>query len=559
MQGKIETRVGIFVLIALAVFGYMGFKIGAFRFDRSEYAQYILYFNDISGLSRKAAIKIAGVKVGWVEEVKLLPGTETKAEAIAMVSIHYVLYQNARATVRQDGLLGPKYIDIVPGDSLLRKLEPGEALQKSGVDSIDLDDLFREFKEIAGNVREVSESFKEALAGPEGRDQLKMFVGNLENAADKFSAVTNIIERSFARNEDNLDAFLEIGANVRTISERLENNVFPAFQNSIEKISTVFDRDFGRIARRVEVTTETLEEAAAQARDGLRNISSVAEKIDEGKGLLGKLVNEDETYRDLKVAVSGFKNYVSKLDRLQILFDTHFETMHRSAENYRYEDSKGYFDIRIHPNEEHFYLVQIASSERGFATRNEKEYAYTNNNLDYIDVEKQFNPQATTPPELLSNNFYENTLVSDEKLKTVYRKEKLRFDRNGIKVGVQFGKIFGDIALRVGLFDGFAGAGADIEFPFKTDKFRWVSTVEGFDFRGFNRRGPNKFHQDKRPHLKWLNRMFLMRNIYFTFGADDFISKQNANVFVGIGMRFGDDDVKYVLGSISGASGLMKT
>jgi phospholipid/cholesterol/gamma-HCH transport system substrate-binding protein len=386
-----------------------------------------------------------------------------------------------------------------------------------------------------------------------------MFVGNLENAADKFSTVTNIIERSFARNEDNLDAFLEIGANVRTISERLESTVFPAFQNSIEKISTVFDRDFGRIARRVEVTTETLEEAAAQARDGLRNISSVAEKIDEGKGLLGKLVNEDETYRDLKVAVSGFKNYVSKLDRLQILFDTHFETMHRSAENYRYEDSKGYFDIRIHPNEEHFYLVQIASSERGFATRNEKEYAYTNNNLDYIDVEKQFNPQATTPPELLSNNFYENTLVSDEKLKTVYRKEKLRFDRNGIKVGVQFGKIFGDIALRVGLFDGFAGAGADIEFPFKTDKFRWVSTVEGFDFRGFNRRGPNKFHQDKRPHLKWLNRMFLMRNIYFTFGADDFISKQNANVFVGIGMRFGDDDVKYVLGSISGASGLMKT
>lgn len=559
MQGKIETRVGIFVLIALAVFGYMGFKIGAFRFDRSQYVQYILYFNDISGLSRKAAVKIAGVKVGWVEEVKLLPGAETKAEAIAMVSVDYFLYQNAHATVRQDGLLGPKYVDIVPGDPLLRQLQAGEALQKSGVESVDLDDLFREFKEIAGNVKQVSESFKEALSGPEGKDQLKMFVSNLENAADKFSTVTNIIERSFARNEDNLDAFLEIGTNVRAISDRLENTVFPAFQNSIEKISNVFDRDFGRIARRVEVTTETLEEAAAQARDGLRNVSSVAEKIDEGKGLLGKLVNEDETYRDLKVAVSGFKNYVSKLDRLQILFDTHFETMHHSAENYRYEDSKGYFDIRIHPNEEHFYLVQIASSERGFAYRNEKEYTYTNDNLDYIDVEKQFNPQSTTPPELLSNNFYENSLVSDEKLKTAYRKEKLRFDRNGIKVGVQFGKIFGDIALRVGLFDGFAGAGADIEFPFKTNKFRWVTTLEGFDFRGFNRRGPNKFHQDKRPHLKWLNRMFLMRNIYFTFGADDFVSKQNANVFVGIGMRFGDDDVKYVLGSISGASGLMKS
>jgi len=559
LQGKIETRVGIFVLMALAGFGYMGFKIGAFRFDRSQYTQYILYFRDISGLSRKASIKIAGVKVGWVEEVKLLPGTDAKAEAIAMISADFPLYQDACAIVRQDGFLGPKYVDVIPGDPLLRQLNHGDALQKSNLDAIDVDDLFREFKEIAGNVRQVSESFKEAIAGPDGMNQFKSFINNLENAADKFSTATTIIERSFTRNEDNIDAFLEIGQNVRTLSNRLENDVFPTFQSSIEKISTVFDRDFGRIARRVEITTETLEEATAQARDGLRSVSSVAEKIDEGKGLLGKLVNEDETYRDLKVAVSGFKNYVSKLDRLQILFDTHFESMHHSAENYRYEDSKGYFDIRIHPNEEHFYVVQIASSERGFAIRDEEELTYTNDQLDYINVEKQYIPQATTPPVLRSNNYYENALPFDDQLKTQYRKERLHFDRNSLKLGVQFGKIFGDVALRVGMFDGFAGMGADYDFPFRNDKFRWVTTFEGFDFRGFNRRGPDKFHQDKRPHFKWLNRMFLMRNIYLTFGADDFISKQNANVFVGVGMRFGDDDVKYVLGSISGASGLMKS
>jgi phospholipid/cholesterol/gamma-HCH transport system substrate-binding protein len=568
LQGKIETRVGIFVLIALAVFGYMGFKIGAFRFDRSEYTQYVLYFHDISGLSRKAAIKIAGVKVGWVEEIKLVAGVDSKAEAIVMVATAYPLYQNAYALVRQDGLLGPKYVDLLPGDPLLRQLHEGESLQKSGSEPVDLDDLFREFKQIASNVRDVSESFKDVFAGPQGIDQIKSFVYNLENAAEKFSNVTTIVERSFARNEENLDAFLEIGTNVRMLSDRLEKNVFPSFQESIEKISNVFDRDFGRIANRVEITTEALEDAAAQARDGLRSISAVAEKIDEGKGLLGKLVNEDETYRDLKVAVSGFKNYVSKLDRMQILFDTHFETMHRPAENYRYEDSKGYFDIRIHPNEEHFYLVQISSSERGFAYRTEKEYTYTNDDLDYIDPTKPNNPQAVptyqtpTPdqrPQLLSDSEYANTLPFDDQLKTNYRQEELRFERNSIRFGLQFGKIFGDLALRVGMIDGFAGMGADYDFPFKSDKVRWVTTFEGFDFRGFNRRGPNKFHQDKRPHLKWLNRMFLMRNIYFTFGADDFISKQNANAFVGVGMRFGDDDVKYVLGSISGAGGLMKS
>src|SRR5215471_12753929 len=98
----------------------MGFKIGAFRFDRAQYTEYILYFRDISGLSRKAAIKIAGVKVGWVEEIKLVEGIQSKAEAIVMVASLHPLYQNAQAIVRQDGLLGPKYIDLEPGDPLLR-------------------------------------------------------------------------------------------------------------------------------------------------------------------------------------------------------------------------------------------------------------------------------------------------------------------------------------------------------------------------------------------------------------------------------------------------------
>ena len=81
------------------------------------------------GLSRKAAVKIAGVKVGWVEEITLITGatsrckSEAKAEAIVMVSHEYPLYQNACALVRQDGLLGPKYIDLESGDALLRKLE----------------------------------------------------------------------------------------------------------------------------------------------------------------------------------------------------------------------------------------------------------------------------------------------------------------------------------------------------------------------------------------------------------------------------------------------------
>ena len=59
----------------------MGFSIGVFRFDRGNYYAYTIGFNDISGLVRKAEVKIAGVKVGWVEDIILQPEAYQKAQA----------------------------------------------------------------------------------------------------------------------------------------------------------------------------------------------------------------------------------------------------------------------------------------------------------------------------------------------------------------------------------------------------------------------------------------------------------------------------------------------
>ena len=78
-----------------------------------------------------------------------------------------------------------------------------------------------------------------------------------------------------------------------------------------------------------------------------------------------------------------------------------------------------------------------------------------------------------------------------------------------------------------------------------TDKLHWITTFEAFDLRGVNR------INDTRPHLKWLNRAFFMKNIYTTFGIDDIVSKTQFNPFIGGGFRFGDDDLKYFISYIS--------
>ncbi len=524
MVGKVETRVGIFVLLALAVFAYMGFHVGAFRFDRGNYVHYMLSFKDVSGLSRKADVKIAGVKVGWVNTVTLHANDATRAEVDIMINKEYALYSDAYAMVRQDGLLGPKYVELVPGDPLLTKLKPGDPLSKPSTEPVSIDELMQQFKRIASNVDEVTSSIKDVVGGAGGREQLQTIFNNVQTTVERLSSVTDVLDRALVRNEEHLDNFMQIGT---------------TFQTSLDKISTVFDRDFNRVASKFESTAGALEDASLQARDGLRSVSSIAEKLDEGKGLLGKLINEDETYRDLKLSIEGFKNYLTKIDRMQIVFDAHSEAMLRQAEGFQWEDSKGFFGMRIYPREDYFYLLQIVGSEKGYIKRKFIERDYVDSKGKEIDTTRIQDRPFNEDQPLDINDLTRLAFIQN------YRKQTV--NRDAFKIDLQFGKIYKDLCFRFGLFEGTAGAAVDVDIPFGTDKFRWVTTLEMYDMNGRLR-----LIEDRRPHFKWLNKIFIFRNIYSTFGADDFASQKNASVFWGVGLRFGDDDIKYFLSSISG-------
>lgn len=531
MRVKSETIVGLFVLGALAIFAYMGLKIGAFRFNRSDYNEYTMYFQDVSGLTRKAEVKIAGVAVGWVESVSLYADHTRQAETRVAVKKEFNLYENAHAIVRQDGLLGPKFIELIPGNPDLSRIGNGGTLSAPSSPPVSMDELMRRFGNIASNVEAITDSLKGVMGDGVGKDQLRGIIENLGTTAEHMASFSTVLERSLARNEGNLDAFFELGTNVRSITDKLERDVLPSFQDGIEKIANVFDRDFNRVANNLSSTAQAIEQASLQARDGFASITAVADKIDEGKGLIGKLVNEEETYRDLKVAVQGLKNYFAKVDSLQVVFDAHGEQMWRPAENYRYEDAKFYFDMRVHPNEDHFYLLELASSEKGWRDEKETLKQRFDDCYNLLPTERWIKP-----PIANADN------APRERVQT--------FTRNTVKFGLQFGKVFNNLAVRIGLFDNTGGVGADYDIPFNTNKFRWVTSFELYDINGWNR-----LH-DRRPHVKWINRMFVMNNIYLTFGADDFVSKRNANAFAGVGFRFGDDDVKYILPSLGNTRGL---
>ncbi len=540
MQIKTETRVGMLVLVGLGIFFFMTTRIGVFRFDRYNYKSQSIYFNDVSGLEKKADVKIAGVKVGWVEHIELLSNNEYQAKATICIRKKYNLYNNACALVRQEGLFGAKFLEIIPGDSLLPLLEADQPLQKPGKTPVSMDEILHQVKNITQNVQVVTDSLKKTFGSHQGEQDLKQIFDNVTISVEKIANISARIDRTLEHNESHINDMIYdikelarelktniplVGSDIHRIAQKLESDFLPALQAGVERISDVFDRDIARVANKLESTTEYLEDAALQAREGFRNMSSVAAKVDEGKGLIGKLVNDEETYRDLRMAIGGIRNYLARVENLNIVIDSHGEYMYGPAEHVKFQDAKGYVDVRIHPNDDYFYIFQVIGSQKGNLKRKITYREWYDNLGHEFNVEK-----------LLADKIAIPQLIGRIDTKKRYEDQ--------LKFSLQVAKIYKDVAFRAGLMENTFGLGIDFNIPFDTDNFRWITSLEAFDFRGRDR------IDDNRPHLKWLNRVFILRNIYFAFGADDFISKHNANAFCGAGVRFCDSDLKYLISKI---------
>lgn len=511
MQIKTETKVGIFVILAVGIFMFMTLGIGAFRLSSTGYAPYTIAFDDVSGLSKKAEVKIAGVKVGWVESIELT--ANGKAQANILVSQKYALYDNAYAIVRQEGLIGTKYLEIIPGDPLLPQLASGNTLARPGREAVSVDELLFKFKNIANHVEQVTDSIKDAFTGQERSDQLKSMVENLSNASAKIERLASSLDHTLVDKED---ALRQIVDNIASFTQVLKDDL-PTIKDNLNS------------------STESITKAADGARDSLNNVNSITQKIDDGKGLLGKLINEDDMYRDIKTTISGIKNYLAKFESFGVILDAHSESMHRPVDQFKYTDNKGYLNVRIHTSNNFFYMGQIASSERGFVSR---RYL----NRTYLDSQK--NTYEEIPFDEISDNPNNDIAALNRRL---HAPQIIEQERRPYAYGFQFGKIYNNLALRVGMFEGTFGAGADYFIPIKNDKLSWITSLEIFDMHGIQR---FEIDRERRPHLKWLNRIFAFNNVYLTFGFDDFVSN-NASSFWGFGIRFADDDIKYLISKMN--------
>jgi len=138
---KIEIIVGLFVLSGLIGIFFLAFRIGKSEFIGQKTYELTAVFNNLSGVSENARVEIAGVRVGSVETIEL--NADFQATVTLKLPKHLKLDDDTIAAVKTSGLIGDRFIELLPGGSGIQ-LEPGDLIFDTQ-SAIDLESLISKF------------------------------------------------------------------------------------------------------------------------------------------------------------------------------------------------------------------------------------------------------------------------------------------------------------------------------------------------------------------------------------------------------------------------------
>ncbi len=491
-----EAKVGLFVLICLGFLAYMTLKVGKFRWGEERGYEVVAIFDSVAGLKLNVPVEVAGVEVGRVVEI----GLERGRASVKMLMYPKVrLPADTQAIIRTRGVLGDKYIELVMGVKK-RSLKSGDRI----VDTIsppDVDQLLAKLGEISEDIRVVTKSLSQAIGGEAGAENIREILSNIRRLTSDLGRAVRDNQEQFKSIVTNLDRFSgdlrdissenkeSIGiilANIRVTTERLSETI-----RSVNEIAGKINRGEGVLGRLVsdETTATQLTETIASLRD-------ISQRISRGEGTLGKLVTEEETLENLNETLSGITRVITRTEQFKTFLGYRGEYLSRDNE------LKSFVTLRIQPKEDKFYILGLVDDPAGKTER------------------------TTTKTTTTTASGAVSSIRTEDEAKTT---------QGELKFTAQIAKRYYDLVIRGGLIESTGGLGLDYLLLDESLKL----SFEAFDF-----------DPDERPHLKaWADYTFF-KNLFVTVGWDDFMSNTGGDsFFVGGGIRFTDDDLKYLLGS----------
>jgi len=284
----------------------MTVKVRKFHFGKEAGYRVYALFDSAAGVSPNSPVRIAGVHVGTVERISLERG---KAKVALRIPPDVQVYEDAKAYLRAEGLLGERYVEISPGSEGKRRLKEGGVIPQ-GAAPVTLDQVLSRLGGIGEDFKGVLKPLGQILEGIEP-EKVGQVVSN-------FEAFSRDLPPLVADARDTLGNFKNISAKLERGEGTLGKLISDEEAYRDIKKTLVALRDVTEKVQRGEGILGKLisdEEAYQDIKKTLVAVREVAEKLQRGEGTLGKLINDDGAYRDARVTLANLRHLSEKLER----------------------------------------------------------------------------------------------------------------------------------------------------------------------------------------------------------------------------------------------------
>jgi len=323
-----ELRVGIFMLGALLVSGFLIINSSGSFNPFEKKLKLRVRFDTADGLHPGANVQLAGVSVGKVDDVNLLPPDspqDQRIEAILSVGqkldnkpINELIRSDSRAQLVATSILGnDKMINITPGTNNGSPIEENAILPSSAGNSLN---------QLTETLNQLSVPAKEILAkANRGEGTLGRVIND--------EALYNNLDSAVSETKDTMTRLQTTIEKVNRgdgSAGKLLND--PALYNNLNKTVTHLesisaDIKAGRGSAGKFINDEALyaetRDAVVELRRSVEKISSIADDVKlitvdirDGKGSAGKIFRDEQLYDDTKDAIAKFSNTTARLETL---------------------------------------------------------------------------------------------------------------------------------------------------------------------------------------------------------------------------------------------------
>lgn len=291
-----ETKVGALTAISIALLfiGYSFLKGNdVFSSEKTYYTEY----NNVDGLSTSKPVMVNGYQIGRVSKLELQENGTIRTEF--KIKKDYSIPSNTVARIVSADLLGSKAIVFDLGNSTTMARDGDPLLSDIQANLMEkVEPLQYKVENLVEKLDSVLSAVNTALDDEFQRD-FKSSLQSISISLSNMEKITQDVEGLVGSERMRL-------SNIMMNLESITNN-FKNYDGQITSILSNLDKMSDELAQ-VEIK-ETIDNATKAMQD----VQSITDKINNGEGSIGLLINDEQLYHNLTGASENLDNLVKDL------------------------------------------------------------------------------------------------------------------------------------------------------------------------------------------------------------------------------------------------------